>query len=168
MPSGSSAPPIGSASTYTAARSDGRLPLASSASMRRTRTSSTRRVPSATSEAVARSIRAAGGQAQAHFLDMADAVAIPRVVDPVADRGGALDVLVSNAGISVECSSTDPDHDSSWLRGIDVLLPSQQRLVRAALPWLRRSNAPRIVTISSVEALGATAGTVPIRPPRPV
>jgi 3-oxoacyl-[acyl-carrier protein] reductase len=38
-----------------------------------------------------------------------------------------------------------------------VLLTAQQRVIRAALPHLRRSPSPRIVNIASTEALGATA-----------
>ena len=37
------------------------------------------------------------------------------------------------------------------------MLTSHQRIIRAALPYLRKSAAPRIVNIASTEALGATA-----------
>lgn len=109
-------------------------------------------------EAVAASIRTGGGQAQAFVLDVADGAAIVRGVESVAAHWGGLDILVSNAGISVQCVLTDPAYDARWLQGLDVLLSSQQRLVRAAMPWLRKSDAPRIVTVASTEALGATAG----------
>jgi len=109
-------------------------------------------------EAVAASIRTEGGQAQAFTLDVADALAVARIVEQAAAHWGALDILVSNAGISVQCALDDPDYDLRWLRGLEVLLTSQQRIVRAALPWLRKSDAPRIVTVASTEALGASAG----------
>jgi 3-oxoacyl-[acyl-carrier protein] reductase len=38
-----------------------------------------------------------------------------------------------------------------------VLLSAHQRIIRAALSYLRRSTCPRIVNIASTEALGATA-----------
>ena len=41
-------------------------------------------------------------------------------------------------------------------RGLDVLLTSQTRVIRAALPHLRKSDAGRIVNIASTEAWGAT------------
>ena len=41
------------------------------------------------------------------------------------------------------------------------MLNAQQLMVRAALPWLRRSDAPRIVNIASTEGLGATPGDTP-------
>ena len=35
---------------------------------------------------------------------------------------------------------------------------AQQRIIHAALPWLKQSPAARIVNIASTEALGATSG----------
>ena len=37
------------------------------------------------------------------------------------------------------------------------MLTAHQRIIRAALPYLRKSKSPRIVNIASTEALGATA-----------
>jgi 3-oxoacyl-[acyl-carrier protein] reductase len=37
------------------------------------------------------------------------------------------------------------------------MLTAHQRVIRAALPYLRTSKSPRIVNIASTEALGATA-----------
>ncbi len=42
-----------------------------------------------------------------------------------------------------------------------MLLTSHQQIIRAALPHLRRSKAPRIVNIASTEALGATSRDSP-------
>jgi 3-oxoacyl-[acyl-carrier protein] reductase len=41
------------------------------------------------------------------------------------------------------------------------MLTGQQRMVRAALPWLRQSDAARIINIASTEGLGATPGNTP-------
>ena len=38
-----------------------------------------------------------------------------------------------------------------------ILLTAHPRIIRAALPYLRKSKSPRIVNIASTEALGATA-----------
>ena len=48
-----------------------------------------------------------------------------------------------------------------WERGIAVMLTGQQRMIRAALPYLRQSTCPRIVNIASTEALGATSRDSP-------
>ena len=42
-----------------------------------------------------------------------------------------------------------------------MLLTAHPRIIRAALPYLRKSSSPRIVNIASTEALGATAQNSP-------
>lgn len=107
---------------------------------------------------VAEEIMARGGQAIALPLDVADPEAVRAAVDHAARLLGGLDILVNNAGISALCPIDDPAYDAQWDRHVAIVLTAQQRLVRAALPWLRRSGCPRIVNIASTEALGATAG----------
>ena len=107
---------------------------------------------------VAESIIADGGEAHPFALDVGDAEAIRKGVEAIAEQLGAIDVVVNNAGISVRAAIDAPDYDEGWLKAINVLLTGQQRVIRAALPWLRRSEAPRIVNIASTEALGATSG----------
>jgi len=109
-------------------------------------------------EAVAASIREAGGEAQAWALDVADADAVGSVVAEVAERFGGLDILVNNAGISVYVPITDDGYNPMWDKALAVMLTGTQRMIRAALPHLKASAAPRIVNIASTEALGATAG----------
>jgi 3-oxoacyl-[acyl-carrier protein] reductase len=110
---------------------------------------------------VAEDIRAAGGDARAWRLDVADPKSIAAVVADVAATFGALDVLINNAGISVRRTLDAEDYDAAWDRAVTVMLTGTQRMIRAALPHLRRSNAARIVNIASTEALGATAGVGP-------
>ena len=51
----------------------------------------------------------------------------------------------------------DDGYDEAWAKGLAVMLTAHQRVIRAALPYLRKSTCPRIVNIASTEALGATA-----------
>jgi 3-oxoacyl-[acyl-carrier protein] reductase len=51
--------------------------------------------------------------------------------------------------------------DEIWDKALTGMLTAQQRLVRAALPHLRKSDAARIVNIASTEGLGATPGDSP-------
>ena len=106
---------------------------------------------------VADQIVAAGGTARAWTLDVANDDEVARVVGEIAAHFGGVDVLVNNAGISVRLPIDDPDYLARWNRGIDVLLTGQVRMIRAALPWLRKSASARIVNIASTEGLGATA-----------
>ncbi|GAA4774856.1 SDR family NAD(P)-dependent oxidoreductase [Novosphingobium ginsenosidimutans] len=113
-------------------------------------------------EDIAADLRAKGHQARAWVLDVSDHVAIRAVVPEVAAAFGGLDVLVNNAGISSFCPIDDEEHyDLIWDRAVTVLLTAHQRLIRAALPFLRQSSSPRIVNIASTEALGATSRDSP-------
>jgi 3-oxoacyl-[acyl-carrier protein] reductase len=106
-------------------------------------------------------LKAKGGSAEGWALDVSDAEAIRRVTDAVAERFGGLDALVNNAGISAFSAIDSEDYEAVWTRSLAILLTAHQRLVRAALPYLRKSASPRIVNIASTEALGATARDSP-------
>ncbi|THD57633.1 MAG: SDR family oxidoreductase [Phenylobacterium sp.] len=98
-----------------------------------------------------------GLSAEAWMLDVADGPAIATVVAAAAARFGGLDIVVNNAGVSGFSAIDSDDYEHVWARALGVLLTAHQRIVRAALPHLRRSSSPRIVNIASTEALGATA-----------
>ena len=69
--------------------------------------------------------------------------------------------LINNAGFGGLSPLDSSDYDSVWDRTIAGLLTGQQRMVRAALVHLRKSDAARIVNIASTEGLGATPGDSP-------
>ncbi|OWK32628.1 SDR family NAD(P)-dependent oxidoreductase [Sphingomonas mucosissima] len=109
-------------------------------------------------QAVVEEIASEGLRASAWTLDVADPAQINSVAQEVAASFGDLSIIVNNAGISANLPIDDPSYDDHWDRHISVLLTAQQRLIRAALPHLRRAANPRIVNIASTEGLGATAG----------
>ena len=102
-----------------------------------------------------------GNGAKAYALDVADKDAIARVVAQIAADFGGVDILVNNAGISSFCALDNDGYEEIWHRALAVMLTAHQRMVRAALPYLRASDAPRIVNIASTEGLGATPGDTP-------
>ena len=102
-----------------------------------------------------------GFSAHAWTLDITDPIAIIQVTNAVAAHFGGIDILVNNAGISAFSPIDSEDYDAVWTRAFAVLITAQQRLIRAALPYLRKSAAPRIVNIASTEALGATSRDSP-------
>ena len=112
-------------------------------------------------QAVAGEIAAKGGAARAWTLDVAKADDIIKVVNEVAAHFGGLDIVINNAGISVQVAIDDEAYDEAWAKGLAVMLTAHQRIIRAALPYLRKSKSPRIVNIASTEALGATAELSP-------
>jgi 3-oxoacyl-[acyl-carrier protein] reductase len=98
-----------------------------------------------------------GLSAEAWTLDVADPAAIEAVVALAAQRFGGIDIVVNNAGVSGFAAIDAANYEAVWDRSVAVLLTAHQRIIRAALPHLRKSAAPRIVNIASTEALGATA-----------
>jgi 3-oxoacyl-[acyl-carrier protein] reductase len=108
-------------------------------------------------ETVAAEINKNGGAAKAWTLDVANRDNIDTVVNEIAAHFGGLDIIVNNAGISVATPIDGDGYDAAWEKSIAVLLTAHPRIIRAALPYLRKSRSPRIVNIASTEALGATA-----------
>jgi 3-oxoacyl-[acyl-carrier protein] reductase len=112
-------------------------------------------------EAVVAEIQAQGCKAEGWHLDVFDSAEIKRVIAEVAGRFGRLDILINNAGFGAFRPIDDDRFEAIWERALAGLLTAQQLLIRAALPFLRKSDAARIVNIASTEALGATPGDAP-------
>ena len=110
---------------------------------------------------VVEEISSEGGNVRAWRLDVLDHDDIRRVVNEAAQHFGRLDILINNAGFAAFHALDAEGYDQVWDRAINGLLTAHQRLVRAALPHLRKSDAPRIVNIASTEGLGATPNDSP-------
>lgn len=81
-------------------------------------------------------------------VDVTDPAAVEGFVVQAEQRLGAVDVVITAAGIQ----NTGPSEcvtDDDWHRVIEVNLTGTWNLVRAALPSLIRQRRGRIVTISS-------------------
>jgi len=107
-------------------------------------------------EAVVAEIHASGGSARGWEMSVTDSAAVRRVVGEAAAHFGGLDIVVNNAGIVWMTPIDSDDFEDLWSKSLDVLLTGQTRVVRAALPFLRKSASPRIVNIASTEGFGAT------------
>ena len=105
-------------------------------------------------DAVVKEIREAGGDAAGWVFDVRDPARTVEVVDQIVERFGALDILVNNAGITHIAPIEGEEFEAGWNEVLDVNLSSHARLIRAALPHLKRGGAGRIVNIASTEALG--------------
>jgi 3-oxoacyl-[acyl-carrier protein] reductase len=96
-----------------------------------------------------------GGRAIAVQGDVANPEQVNRMVPEAADRLGGLDILVNNAGILLRGDLENfqqSDYDRMRRVNVDGLVA----VTRAALPYLKRSPAGRVVNISSVAAHGTT------------
>ena len=96
-------------------------------------------------DAAVASMQAKGVRATGRALDVGDGPALQEWVRDVATELGGIDIVVSN--VSALAIGGDEDHWNSSFR-IDML--GAVRLVDAAMPSLEQSDAPCIVTISSV------------------
>lgn len=99
---------------------------------------------------------APAGAVRGWTLDLADKGAIAETFDAIAGHFGAIDILINNAGISLFAPIDSDEFETAWERSLSVLLTAHTRTIRAALPWLRQAEHPRIVNIASTEGLGAT------------
>jgi hypothetical protein len=104
-------------------------------------------------DAAAALAKQAGDSAQILALacDVTDPEQVTAFVDAAAVALGGVDILVNNAGGARPgrfAALTDDD----WQADTEVKLFSQIRCIRAALPYLRCSAAPRVININAVYA----------------
>jgi 3-oxoacyl-[acyl-carrier protein] reductase len=71
-----------------------------------------------------------------------------RLVEEAVQAFGGLDILVCNAGGPPAGAFESFDEDA-WQKAIDLSLMSHVRLIRAALPHLRQSQAASVLTVTS-------------------
>lgn len=104
-----------------------------------------------------RAITGRGGNAEAVKLDMADSATSERVVAETAKRLGRLDVLVLNAGISVDNLVLRlKDEDLDKVLGVNV--KGAVACARAAIKTMMRAKTGRIIFMSSVVGEMGNAG----------
>lgn len=90
-------------------------------------------------------------------LDVTDRAATAALPRQVLAEHGRVDLLVNNAGVALGGTFEQvADEDFDWL--MEVNFQAVVRLTRAFLPYLRQSDAARIVNISSLFGLIAPPG----------
>jgi NAD(P)-dependent dehydrogenase (short-subunit alcohol dehydrogenase family) len=98
-------------------------------------------------------IRELGGAATLVPLDLKDYAGIDRLALALHERFQRLDVLVGNAGILGPLSPLGHVEAAAWDEVMAVNVTANWRLIRAMDPLLRRSDAGRVVFLTSgVEA----------------
>ncbi|WPZ35007.1 SDR family oxidoreductase [Thalassobaculum sp. OXR-137] len=103
-------------------------------------------------EAVADDIRAAGGTAKAHGLDVTDRAAMMDFAETALSLWGRIDVLVNNAGIMPLSPLSAGKHDE-WERMVDVNIKGTLWGIGAVLPVMERQGSGQIINIGSIGAL---------------
>jgi 3-oxoacyl-[acyl-carrier protein] reductase len=73
---------------------------------------------------------------------------IQQAIQATVDRWGGIDILVTNSG-GPAAAPFDALDSEAWQSAVDLLLMSTVRSIQAALPYLRQSSTPAILTITS-------------------
>src|SRR5256885_10678331 len=102
-------------------------------------------------------IRAAGSAATLVPLDLKDCEGIARLGAALNERYQRLDILIGNAGVLGPLSPLGHVEPKAWDDVIAVNVTANWRLIRAMDPLLHRSDAGRVVLLTSGAASKAFA-----------
>jgi 3-oxoacyl-[acyl-carrier protein] reductase len=111
----------------------------------------------ATLDEVVASIRAAGGEAEALTLDVADRASVEIAFAQVVEKAGRIDGLVNNAGITRDNLLLRMKQDE-WDSVIATNLGGVFLCTQAALRPMIKQRKGRIVNVTSVVGLAGNAG----------
>jgi NAD(P)-dependent dehydrogenase (short-subunit alcohol dehydrogenase family) len=110
-------------------------------------------------EALDDTIRADGGSATLVPLDLTDFDALDRLGLALHERWGRLDILVANAAVLGPMSPLGHIEPKTFESTLAVNVTANWRLIRSLDPLLRRSDAGRVVFMSSAAAASGAAYT---------
>ncbi|MBE0670645.1 MAG: SDR family oxidoreductase [Anaerolineales bacterium] len=86
-------------------------------------------------------------------IGLAGDVSLPdvpeKMIQQTVEAFGGLDILITNAGGPTP-GSIDSLDEADWQKGIDLCLMSHVRLIKSALPYLRKSDSASILTVTSL------------------
>ncbi len=103
-------------------------------------------------EAVAQSVRVAGGEAGVALGDLAEPATAAAIVTATVERFGRLDVLISNAGFADRTLFANLTN-AALVASMEAIQGAFFRLCQTALPHLRNAGTSgRIVAVSSFAA----------------
>jgi NAD(P)-dependent dehydrogenase (short-subunit alcohol dehydrogenase family) len=107
--------------------------------------------------AAALELQSHGLGVEAIALDVTDANSIAAAARQVEAKHGHLDILVNNAGVLADDAQKKPSEQSldTWRKTFDTNVFGLIAVTQAFLPLLRKSDAGRIVNVSSI--LGSIA-----------
>jgi len=110
----------------------------------------------ARAEALSRELVAAGGRSEVALFDVRDPAACSREIDRLLE-GGALQVLVHNAGVTADAPMAGMSAEQ-WSSVIDVSLNGFYNVARPLLLPMLRTRWGRVVAISSVAGIMGNRG----------
>jgi NAD(P)-dependent dehydrogenase (short-subunit alcohol dehydrogenase family) len=98
----------------------------------------------------AEKIDESGGEAATHSVDVADRSAVEEAVEGIVARWGRIDIVVSNAGTIHSTTGLLETDDDDWHRAFAVHVDGCLNVTRAAMPWLVKSPAGRVIVVGSM------------------
>jgi NAD(P)-dependent dehydrogenase (short-subunit alcohol dehydrogenase family) len=99
-------------------------------------------------------LQAEGLDVEALTLDVTDAASIAAASKEIEKKFGRLDILINNAGISIQDGSKKVSEETLdvWRKTFDTNLFALIAVTQAFLPLLKKAPAGRIVNLSSILA----------------
>jgi len=102
-------------------------------------------------------IRRRGGKATLLQLDLGNGDKIDQLGPTIYQRWGKLDIFIGNAGVLGPLSPLQHVTEDAWSQVLDINLSANWRLIRTLDPVLKRSDAGRVVFVTSGAASGKYA-----------
>jgi 3-oxoacyl-[acyl-carrier protein] reductase len=80
--------------------------------------------------------------------DLSNPSAPEKIIAQTVETLGGLDILITNAG-GPPAGAFESFDEEAWQKAVDLSFLSHVRLIRAALPHLRKSSTPSVLTVTS-------------------
>lgn len=95
-------------------------------------------------------------------VDITNSAEVKKMVDAVAEKYGAIDILVNSAGGSARAKNAEFERQTvdviDWILGVNLHGPLY--CIHAAVPHMIKRNYGKIINIGSIVGLGGKAGLV--------
>ena len=94
-------------------------------------------------------IQNSGGKAEALISDVSDFGAVSKTIAAFGSSRQSIDILFLNADISVDREKLENINPANWKKVVNVNLTSAYYCAFAALPYLKKAEHAKIITVGS-------------------
>jgi NAD(P)-dependent dehydrogenase (short-subunit alcohol dehydrogenase family) len=108
-------------------------------------------------EAIATTIRKAGGKAHAHAVHTGDDASVTTLIEETLERFGGIHILVNNAATNPHFGPILEAQPSHWQKTLDVNVLGYWRTAQACVPAMRAAGGGKIINIASIAGLRGQA-----------
>ncbi len=100
-------------------------------------------------EETAEGCRAEGVSAIAIQTDVRDYAAVDAMMVATAQAFGGIDIVVINAGVSINPQTVEESHPDDWQATLDVNLTGAYNCAKTSIPHLKARGGGKIITVGS-------------------